>query len=220
MSSHVHSAHAPGILPVARQRERPRARACILKSLQIVFFFSVHHFLCEGAVGFCGIILKHPRIGQDSGTNCILVGTTSHMTPFSQFPASNSHPSPSRTSTPAHFFEGSIPFAATTTPRAHRPWCLNLRGGRRADHLPRSFKRALRRHTKSRLQESRSSIFYFLFFFSILPFSHRCVCAQVPPSHSELPLSFFPFPAALTAMLLHTRVIFMHGFFFFAFTHD
>lgn len=33
---------------------------------------------------------------------------------------------------------------------------LSLRGGRKADHLPRAFKRALRRHTKSRLITQRS----------------------------------------------------------------
>ena len=33
---------------------------------------------------------------------------------------------------------------------------LSLRGGRKADHLPRAFKRALRRHTKSRLISQRS----------------------------------------------------------------
>ena len=32
---------------------------------------------------------------------------------------------------------------------------LSLRGGRREDHLPRAFKRALRRHTKARLQAQR-----------------------------------------------------------------
>ncbi|EKX51939.1 hypothetical protein GUITHDRAFT_134255 [Guillardia theta CCMP2712] len=32
---------------------------------------------------------------------------------------------------------------------------MQLRGGRRSDHLPRSFKRALRRHTKSRLMEEK-----------------------------------------------------------------
>ena len=39
------------------------------------------------------------------------------------------------------------------------PLLLVLRGGVRPDHLPRSFKRALRRHTKARLQEEHKGRF-------------------------------------------------------------
>ena len=37
--------------------------------------------------------------------------------------------------------------------RLSTPLCIALRGGARPEHLPRSFKRALRRHTKARIQE-------------------------------------------------------------------
>ena len=37
----------------------------------------------------------------------------------------------------------------------HSPLHLGLRGGARPDHIPRAFKRALRSHTKSRLQAGR-----------------------------------------------------------------
>ena len=37
-----------------------------------------------------------------------------------------------------------------------QPPVLSLRGGRKEDHLPRGFKKALRRHTKSRLISQRS----------------------------------------------------------------
>ncbi len=49
-------------------------------------------------------------------------------------------------------------FVLTTT-NIPAPRLLTLRGGVRPDHLPRSFKRALRRHTKARLQEEHKGRF-------------------------------------------------------------